>query len=120
MERATTGTVGRNTSNTSGIRPVEYKILVLPREVEKKTKGGLILADSTVEKNEFGRMEGILVAASPMAFKFQDWPEDARAPQVGDRVMFSRYNADTVQGRDGATYWIMNDKSVMAVMEQDE
>lgn len=119
MEQAMTGTVGPSISNTSGINPVEFKILVLPQEVEKKTKGGLILADTTVEKNEFGRMEGILVAASPMAFKFEDWPEGARSPQVGDRVMFSRYNADSVQGRDGAIYWIMNDKSVMAVMEQD-
>lgn len=120
MEQAMTGTAGKTTSNTSGIWPVEFKVLVLPKEVEKKTKGGLILSDATVEKNEFGRMEGVLVAASPMAFKFEDWPDGARSPQVGDRVMFSRYNADSVQGRDGATYWIMNDKSVMAVMEQDE
>jgi len=120
MEQAMTGTAGQATLNTSGISPVEFKILVLPKEVEKKTKGGLLLADSTIEKDEFGRMEGVMIAASPMAFRFEDWPDDNRKPQVGDRVLFSRYNADKVLGRDGVTYWIMNDKSVMAVMEQDE
>ena len=114
------GTSGQATLNSSGIHPLDYKILVLPKEVERKTKGGLILADQTVEKEEFGRKEGILVAKSPMAFKNPDWPEDVPTPQVGQRVMFSKYQAETVQGRDGATYWIMNDKSVMAVIEADE
>lgn len=106
--------------NSSGIRPLDYKILVLPQEVDRKTKGGLILADQTVEKEEFGRKEGILVAKSPMAFKNPDWPEGEPTPQVGDRVMFSKYQAEQVQGRDGATYWIMNDKSVLAMIEADE
>jgi co-chaperonin GroES (HSP10) len=116
-----TGTNGQAIStNTSGIRPLDYKILVLPQEVNRKTKGGLILADQTVEKEEFGRKEGILVAKSPMAFKNPDWPDNEPTPQVGDRVMFSKYQAEQVQGRDGATYWIMNDKSVLAMIEADE
>jgi chaperonin GroES len=103
--------------NTSGIRPVEYKCIVLPQEVETKTKGGLILSDETVEKNQFARMEGVMVAASGMAFTNPDWPD---APKIGDRVVFSRYNADPLKGSDGKTYWIMNDKSIMAVMESSE
>ena len=104
--------------NTSGINPVEYKILVKPKEVDRTTKGGLILADTTVEKEEFGRQHGTLVAVSPMAFRFDDWPEDAPTPGVGDVVMFSKYNANEIQGNDGQTYWIMNDKAVMAVIEE--
>lgn len=112
-----TSTDGKTISNPSGIKPVEYKVLVEPKEVDRTTKGGLILADETVEKESFGRQEGVLVAVSPMAFKFADWPADVATPQVGERVMFSKYNADQVQGSDGKTYWIMNDKSVMAVIE---
>lgn len=103
--------------NTSGIAPMGYKVLVLPKEVETKTKGGLILAESTVEKDGFQRREGIIVAASPMAFTFPDWPEHARKPQVGDRVMYARYQADEVKGRDGNDYWIMEDRAIMAVIE---
>jgi co-chaperonin GroES (HSP10) len=108
---------GQMPLNGSGVRPLSYKILVLPQEVESKTKGGLFLPDSKVEKDGFQRREGIIVAMSPMAFCNPDWPDGATRPQVGDRVMFARYQADEVMGRDGQTYWIMNDQSVMATIE---
>ena len=99
------------------MNPVEYNVLVLPMEVEAKTKGGLIMPDDTVEKEKFGRMEGTLIAVSPMAFAFDDWPEDAEGPKVGDRVMFSRYAASELTGKDGGTYWLMKDKSIIVVMD---
>lgn len=107
--------------NTSGLSPIEYNVVVLPEEIENKTKGGLILADETVEKKAFGRMEGTLVAMSPMAFSFEDWPEGAedQKPKVGDRVMFSRHSGTEVTGRDGRDYWILKDKSIVAVMKDD-
>ena len=105
--------------NESGIRVVEYNVLVKPVEVEAKTKGGLLLADSIVEKEEFGRMEGHLVGVSPMAFKNSDWPADAEAlkPQVGDKVIFSRYGATEITGRDGGKYWLMKDTTICGVFE---
>ncbi len=103
--------------NGSGVAPMGYKILVLPKEVEAKTKGGLLLPESKVEKDGFQRREGIIVAMSPMAFTFPDWPAGAQKPQVGDRVMFARYQADELTGRDGQTYWIMEDRSIMATIE---
>ncbi len=104
-------------SNSSGINPLGYKVLVLPKEVEMKTAGGLLLPDVRVEKDGFQRREGIIVAMSPMAFHNPDWPADAPKPKVGDGVMYSRYQADEITGRDGQTYWIMNDQSVMATIE---
>jgi co-chaperonin GroES (HSP10) len=115
-----TGTNGQAISNNSGIQPLEYNVLVLPKDVERKTKGGLLLAEQTVEKEEFGRTEGILVAVSPMAFTFADWPADAPKPRLGQRVMFSKYQGVSVQGRDGKAYWIIKDKSLMAVIEDSE
>jgi len=104
--------------NTSGIRPVEYNVLVKPKDVETKTKGGLLLADSTVEKEEFGRMEGTLVAASPLAFSFADWPDASQMPQVGQTVIFSKYQATEITGRDAGKYWMMKDKSIAGVIEE--
>lgn len=103
--------------NGSGITPTEYNVLVLPKEVETKTKGGIILADETLEKEKFGRMEGQLVAASPLAFNYDEWPDGAEPPKVGDRVMFSKYNATEITGRDGKSYWLMKDRSIVGVME---
>lgn len=108
-------------TNGSGLTPVEYNVIVLPKEIEQKTKGGLILSDETVEKEQFARMEGVLVAVSPMAFAFEDWPvEQAELkPKIGNRVMFSKYNATEFTGRDGRKYWLMKDRSIAGVMTDD-
>lgn len=105
--------------NNSGIRPVQYMVIVKPDDVEKTTKGGIILPDTKVEKDEFQRMEGLLVAVSPMAFTFKDWPagKDDQKPKVGNRVTFARYNATEITGRDGGKYWLMKDESILGVME---
>lgn len=105
--------------NTSGIKPMEYNVLVLPSEVEAKTKGGLFLAPETIEKEQFGRMEGTLVAVSPLAFSFADWPDASEQPQVGQSVVFSKYQATEITGRDGRKYWLMKDKSIAGVMTDD-
>lgn len=105
--------------NNSGIMPTEYNVLVLPKEVESKTKGGIILADETLEKEKFGRMEGTLVGVSPLAFNFDEWPEGARKPQVGDHVLFSKYNATEILGRDGRHYWMMKDRSIAGIMTDE-
>lgn len=108
---------GMSVQNNSGWRVVEYNCLVLPKEVEKTTKGGLLLPEQVIEKDEFARMEGILVDASPMAFTFEDWPAGQKGllPKIGDRVCFSRYAATQITGKDGQTYWLMKDKSIVAV-----
>lgn len=103
--------------NTSGIQPMEYKVLVKPKAVEERTAGGLYIPDTTREKDEFGRTEGTMVAVSPLAFSFAEWPEGARKPKVGDRVFFSRYQATEIKGNDGETYWLMQDQSIAGVFD---
>ena len=105
--------------NTSGIRPMEYNVLVLPTEVEEKTKGGVFLPEQVKEKEQFGRMEGVLMAVSPLAFSFADWPDESLKPQVGQKVLFSRYQATEMTGRDGGKYWMMKDKSIAGVMDDE-
>ena len=103
--------------NTSGIRPVEYNCLVLPDEVKEQTAGGLFIPQSKKEKDEFARMEGVLVAASPVAFDYAEWPDPADKPKVGDRVVFARYQATEITGKDGRKYWLLKDKAIAGVME---
>lgn len=105
-----------NFSNSSGITPMEYNVIVRPVVVEDTTPGGLIIPQDTKEKDEFSRMEGELIAVSPMAFKFEDWPEGAIPPQVGETVLFSRYSGSGIKGTDGNDYWILKDKSITGVI----
>ena len=103
--------------NNSGITPCEYKVLVRPKKVEEKTQGGVLLPDDTQEREQFGQIEGELVAVSPGAFTFnyEGCPDEAK-PKVGQTVLFSRYNGNELKGRDGEKYWIMPDKAIVGVM----
>lgn len=105
--------------NGSGIKPCEYNVIVLPRQVEEKTKGGLYLPDEFKEREEWARKEGVLVAASPMAFRFDDWPMDREheKPQIGQTVVFAKYQAEEFEGADGLKYWLMKDKAIIGVKE---
>lgn len=100
--------------NTSGIHPSEYNVLVKPRAIEEKTVGGIILPESKKEKDEFARMDGTLLAVSPVAFGYAEFPEGT-IPQVGDEVIFSKYQATEITGSDGEKYWIMKDTAIAAV-----
>ena len=105
--------------NTSGIRPVEYNVLVKPDVVEEKTAGGLYIPDDKRERDQFGQIMGELIAVSPAAFtyNYEGWPVGEFVPQVGNRVVFSKYQATEIKGADGETYWLMKDKSIIGVME---
>jgi chaperonin GroES len=101
--------------NKSGIRPVEYKVLVLPVKVEEKTKGGIILVDETKDRDKFAMTKGTLVAVGTIAFTDPDWLD---CPKVGDSVMYNRYaGGSLVKGNDGEEYRLMNDKEICAILE---
>lgn len=105
--------------NESGIHPVEFHVVVKPDPVEEVTKGGIIMLASTAERDKLAVEEGTLVAASPMAFTYADWPEDARKPRPGDRVMWKRY-AGLLRTRNGVDWRVLNDKDIVGILEEED
>lgn len=101
--------------NTSGIQPVDMRVLVKPDPVEETTKGGIILADTTKEREKYAGTKATLIAAGDNAFK--DWGPDARKPKPGDRVHFAQYTGARIKGVDGDEYVILNDADLTSVIE---
>lgn len=101
--------------NPSGIYPTEFNVLVKQKEVEETTKGGIIIPIEKVEKNKFAEMEGTLIAVSPLAFSYERWPEEARKPAPGDKVIIAQYSGVRVKGKDGAEYLLTKDKDITAL-----
>ena len=109
-------------TNDSGIIPVEFFVVVempLPKE---KTSGGIILPETTMDKDKISAHEGTLVAVSPCAFDYANWPEGSRKPEVGDRVLFKRH-AGWLHEREIAgqkrLFRLLNDKDIAAILEPD-
>ena len=103
-----------------GFDPVEYNVVIAPEQVETVTKGGILLPDQTKEMDEIAQVRGLLVAASPLAFNFDQWPEDApRKPRPGDHVVYAKYAGTLLKGDDGREYRVCKDKDIVAVIRRD-
>lgn len=100
-----------------GFYPVEYNVIVYPEIVEEKTAGGIILPGSKKDMDQTASVRGRLVAVSPLAFNYDEWPENARKPQVGDEVVFAKYGGILIEGKDGVECRVLKDKDIMAVFE---
>jgi len=98
--------------NLSGIRPVEYKVLVLIDETEKVTKGGIILTHDHKERADMAQVKGTLIAVGGNAF--QDW--QGEVPKPGDRVMIAKYAGLVAEGNEGRMYRLASDKDIAAVL----
>lgn len=98
--------------NTSGLQPVEYKILIEPEEVEQKSAGGIVLAVATTEKEKMAQVRGKLIAVGGNAF--EDWSDPK--PKIGDSVYFAKYAGYVIKGIDAKEYRLANDKDVSAVV----
>ena len=101
--------------NKSGINPTGHYILILPDEVEKKSAGGIILVDETIQTKERETTEGTLVAIGDIGWaEFGDGKPWAK---VGDRVCFGKFAGRDMTGVDGGKYVLMNCEDILAVLD---
>jgi co-chaperonin GroES (HSP10) len=100
-----------------GIIPVGARVVILPDEIETKTKSGIITATGTqVQREEMAQVDGIVIALGNTCY--HDQPEPWC--KVGDRVVFGKYSGIFRIGKDDKTYRIINDLDVVAVLERNE
>lgn len=105
--------------NDSGLRPMEFNVVVKMDPAEEKV-GSIIMPVTKQERDELACDQGTLVAVSPHAFSYADWPKSAVPPAEGERVMFAQYSGRLWKpdGDRGATYRILKDKDIVAVVER--
>jgi co-chaperonin GroES (HSP10) len=98
---------------------MEFNCLVQPDEVQKVTKGGILLAPGTKDVEQHAATLGTLVAVSALAFTYADWPADARKPQVGDRVLIAKYGGSYVDPNKPDGLKVVKDKDILAVITDE-
>jgi len=102
--------------NNSGVQPLDLRVVVKPDSAETITKGGIIIPETTKEKQSMAAVNGTLIAAGCNA-----WEDVMRrggtSPVPGQRIMFAKYGGVEFKGTDGDTYRIMNDDDVVALLE---
>jgi co-chaperonin GroES (HSP10) len=89
--------------------------LILPDVVEEKTAGGIILAQTTKDRDQQATMRGTVAKVGINAWKaFDDGTPWAKE---GDKVVFRKYAGEVI--KDGDTeYRVTNDEDILAVIKE--
>jgi co-chaperonin GroES (HSP10) len=77
-------------------RPTGWRLVVLPFKMKEKTKGGLILGQETLERQQIGSTCGLVLAMGPHCYDKEKFPEGPWCKK-GDWVIFARYAGSRIQ-----------------------
>ena len=100
-------------------KPTGWRMLVLPFKMKDKTKGGLLLAEDTLERQQVASQVGLVLAMGPDCYKDKERYPDGPWCKVNDWVMFARYAGSRIK-IDGGEIRLLNDDEVLATIDSPE
>ena len=100
-------------------QPTGWRLLVLPFKMKEKTKGGLMLAETTLEKQQVASQVGLVMAMGPDCYKDKERYSDGPWCKVNDWIMFARYAGSRIK-IDGGEMRLLNDDEVLATIDSPE
>ena len=100
-------------------QPTGWRMLVLPFKMKDKTKGGVILAEDTLERQQVASQVGLVMAMGSQCYKDKErYPEGPWCKEK-DWVMFARYAGSRIK-IDGGEMRLLNDDEVLATIDSPE
>ena len=100
-------------------RPTGWRVVLLPYRGAKKSKGGIVLADQTVERNQLTTVCAYVLRVGDLAYKDESKFPNGPWCKEGDWVIFGRYAGARI-GIDGGEIRILNDDEILAVINDPE
>ena len=97
-------------------QPTGWRMLVLPFKMKEKTKGGLVLAETTLEKQQVASQCGLVLAMGDQCYKDKERYPDGPWCKVGDWVVFARYAGSRIE-IEGGEVRLLNDDEVLATVQ---
>ena len=96
-------------------KPTGWRLLVLPFKQKEKTKGGIILAEDTIERSQVASTCGLVLDMGPHCY---DKERDPKGPwcKKGEWVIFARYAGSRIK-IDGGEIRLLNDDEILATVE---
>ena len=100
-------------------KPTGWRMLVLPFKMKEKTKGGVILAEDTLERQQVASQVGLVMAMGQQCYKDKErYPEGPWCKEK-DWVMFARYAGSRIK-IEGGEMRLLNDDEVLATIDSPE
>ena len=99
--------------------PTGWRILVLPYKGQGKTKGGIILSDTTIEERGFTTVTALVLIVGPDSYRDKERFPNGPWCKKGDWIIFGRY-AGSRFGIEGGEVRILNDDEIIAAVKDPE
>jgi len=99
--------------------PAGYRLLVLPFTPKDKTKGGILIAQETLDKLRIAVNCGYVIKMGPLAYADKEKFSTGPWCKKGDWVIFARYAGSRLP-IEGGEVRILNDDEVLGTIKDPE
>ena len=78
-------------------KPTGWRMLVLPFKMKEKTKGGVIIAETALERQQVASQTGLVLRMGPDCYRDKERYPKGPWCKEGDWVMFARYAGSRIK-----------------------
>ena len=100
-------------------KPTGWRIIVLPFRMDEKTKGGILMGQDTLDKQQVASQSGNVLAMGPQCYKDKERYPDGPWCKKGDWVIFARYAGSRIQ-IEGGEIRLLNEDEILATVKNPE
>ena len=100
-------------------QPTGWRLIVLPFKMDEKTKGGIIMNETTLEKQQVASQCGNVLAMGPQCYSDKERYPEGPWCKVGDWVIFARYAGSRIQ-IEGGEIRLLNEDEILATIKNPE
>ena len=100
-------------------KPTGWRLLVLPFKIKEKTKGGVILAEDTLERQQVASQVGLVMPMGSQCYKDKERYPEGPWCKVNNWIMFARYAGSRIK-IEGGEMRLLNDDEVLAKIDSPE
>ena len=100
-------------------KPTGWRIIVLPFRMDEKTKGGILMGQDTLDKQQVASQCGNVLAMGPQCYKDRERYPNGPWCKKGDWGIFARYAGSRIQ-IEGGEIRLLNEDEILATVKNPE
>jgi len=97
-------------------QPTGWRIIVLPFKMDEKTAGGVLMTETTLERQQVASQCGLVLKMGPQCYNDKERYPEGPWCKVNDWVVFARYAGSRIQ-IEGGEIRLLNDDEILATVK---
>ena len=97
-------------------QPTGWRMIVLPFKMDEKTTGGVLITETTLERQQVASQCGLVLEMGPQCYNDKERYPEGPWCKVNDWVVFARYAGSRLQ-IEGGEIRLLNDDEILATVK---